>query len=140
LHLNFFSYHFPTFARKTKINSIKMTNMTWVNKLHKYLYIYTELFKSMCNIHIIFKQNLESIKNCNFHILLSLIWTPLDTGVIYICVYNIILLDTRLMYNSCYVNRVGLRVVDGGDGCSTNLPPPDIIYSMASIYDDFLYA
>jgi len=38
--------------------------------------------------------------------------TPLDIGVIYIRVYNIILLDIRLMYNSCYVNRVGLRIVN----------------------------
>lgn len=92
----------------------------------------------MYKIHIMFKQNLKSIKNYCIYVL-SLIGTPLDIGVIYICVYNIILLNTHLMYNSCYVNKVGLRVVDvlvwGGD--SNNLLLLNIKYFVASIYDNF---
>jgi len=92
----------------------------------------------MCSTHIIFKQNLESIKRYSVYVL-SPMGTPLDIGVIYIRVYNIILLDIRLMYNSCYVNRVGLRVVNVWGG-KTNFPPLDIIiYTVAYIYDDFLH-
>lgn len=46
------------------------------------------------------------------------------------------------MYNSYYVNKVGLRVVDvlvweGGD--NTNLLPLNIKYFVSSIYDDFFF-